>query len=114
MLVRALISHPAEGDELSGDLDIRGSAWSGSAPIVGVEVSSDGGSSWVEVELETPPGPYSATIWALRWTPPGPGRYQLAARATDATGNLQPADPTWNALGYGNNSYHRVTVEVIP
>jgi hypothetical protein len=41
-----------------------------------------------------------------------PGTYVIAARATDATGAVQPAEPRWNRNGYGNNVIQRITVTV--
>jgi hypothetical protein len=34
----------------------------------------------------------------------------VRARAADAAGNSQHAFPEWNALGYGGNFVHEVTV----
>jgi len=36
------------------------------------------------------------------------------ARATDVRGNVQPSDPVWNILGYGNNVIQRIQVTVRP
>ena len=111
ILVRSLIARPGEGERVGGEVEVRGSAWSGSGAISHVEVSSDGGASWSKALLEDPESVYSATRWSFRWSPPGPGRYQLMSRAIDAAGNIQPAHSTWNSLGYGNNPYHRIDVE---
>ena len=40
------------------------------------------------------------------------GRYELLARATDATGAVQPVDQPWNTQGMANNMTQRVTVFV--
>jgi len=42
----------------------------------------------------------------------GRGCHTLAVRATDAGGEVQPAElsATWNAKGYNNNAWHRVAV----
>ncbi|MDH3471622.1 MAG: sulfite oxidase [Acidimicrobiia bacterium] len=112
ILVRSLMARPAEGDRVSGEVELTGSAWSGLGAIVSVEVSTDGGDSWAEAELQEAESRYAATIWTFRWSAPGPGSYELVCRATDAAGNTQPALSTWNSLGYGNNHYHSVSVEV--
>jgi hypothetical protein len=37
----------------------------------------------------------------------------VRARATDAAGRTQPERAEWNRLGYGNNSIHAVTAQVV-
>jgi len=37
--------------------------------------------------------------WSFDWTPPGPGSYQLRARATDQTGQVQPETVPFNKNG---------------
>ena len=43
---------------------------------------------------------------------PGPGYYQVWARATDGNGISQPFTPAWNPKGYLNNALHQVSVRV--
>jgi DMSO/TMAO reductase YedYZ molybdopterin-dependent catalytic subunit len=115
MRVRALVAQPAEGDRLPNAVaaDVRGTAWSGEAPVRRVEVSFDGGATWGDARLGRAESPYAAVPWSVAWTPARPGRYELLARATDEAGNVQPLDPVWNELGYGNNVVHRVNLEVV-
>ena len=108
--VRSLVTAPADGDLISGEVEVLGAAWSGEGAISSVEVSVDGGASWQHAELTSPRSPDAATLWKLAWAP-GVGTHELVARATDAAGNVQPLEPVWNAHGYGNNAVHRVTVE---
>ena len=114
MRVRALIAEPPEGERLAIGVatTVRGTAWSGDAPVSRVEVSFDRGETWREAELGAAPSPYAAAPWSIAWTPTAPGRHHLLARATDAAGNVQPLDPVWNELGYGNNAVHRLEIEV--
>jgi DMSO/TMAO reductase YedYZ molybdopterin-dependent catalytic subunit len=114
MRVRALIGEPSEGEQLAigAATTVRGTAWSGDAPVSRVEISFDGGETWRVAELGAAPSPYAAAPWSIAWTPTTPGRHLLLARATDAAGNVQPLDPVWNELGYGNNAVHRLEVEV--
>jgi DMSO/TMAO reductase YedYZ molybdopterin-dependent catalytic subunit len=49
--------------------------------------------------------------WRYEWTAT-PGRYTLGARATDASGRVQPVDPPWNRGGFANNLVQRVEVVV--
>ena len=111
--VRAVIARPADGERVGpGPVEIAGTAWSGAGAIVRVEVSADGGRTWADAALGRPDGRYARTPWSHAWTPAGPGRAALLARATDAAGETQPLDPPWNALGYVNHAVHRIEVEV--
>jgi len=95
-----------------GTCRIQGRAWSGRAPIQGVEVSADGGQTWHPAELGRPAAATSWTPWTFEWTPLVRGVYELACRARDAMGNEQPLEPTWNVGGYSNNAVQRVRVTV--
>jgi DMSO/TMAO reductase YedYZ molybdopterin-dependent catalytic subunit len=110
--VRSVISSPAEGDTVpAGTIVVGGSAWSGGAPIAEVSVSTDGGQTWLQADLERGAGLLSSKGWRcdIRLDP---GRHILMARATDANGDIQPMDPPWNARGYANNLIHKVGFEV--
>lgn len=76
--------------------EIWGWAWSSCAVQV-VEVSVDGGSRWVDAELERPDG-LSWQRFSCRWQPPGAGTFELRCRATDVNGRIQPADGARNAV----------------
>ncbi|HYR11473.1 MAG TPA: sulfite oxidase [Longimicrobium sp.] len=114
MRVRSVIVQPGEGDALSAGqaTTVRGTAWSGEAPVARVEVSVDGGATWRDAHLGTAPSPYAAVPWSMAWTPARSGPHVLLARATDEAGNVQPLDPVWNEHGYGNNAVQRLQVEV--
>ncbi|MBV9774695.1 MAG: sulfite oxidase [Gemmatimonadetes bacterium] len=112
--VRSLIASPADGDRVPlGPVEVRGTAWSGIAPVERVEVSTDGGATWAEAALGDAPGPYAARTWRLAWLPPRRGEFRVMARATDGAGNVQPAAPVANELGYGNNVIHTVRLTVV-
>ena len=113
MRVRAVITTPSEGSTVgSGPREIAGMAWSGDAPVHEVEVSVDGGRSWRDVELGTPPSEIAWIPWRILWTPTSQGEHLLMARASDAAGHIQPLRQAWNAQGYGNNVVHQVGVKV--
>jgi DMSO/TMAO reductase YedYZ molybdopterin-dependent catalytic subunit len=114
MRVRALITHPEEGEPLPAGAatTVRGTAWSGEAPVRRVEVSVDGGATWRDAHLGAAPSLYAAVPWGLTWIPAQAGRHVLLARASDEAGNVQPMDHVWNELGYGNNAVHRLEVDV--
>ena len=120
---RALLVPPGFPDFMSrrrivrpGEVSITGRAWSGHAPVVQVEVSTDGGATWAEAKLDASADP--ADRWAWRgWTyhwSATDGEHQLTARATDASGNTQPAGQAWNRGGFANNAVQLVPVTCVP
>ncbi len=95
----------------AGECVLEGRAWSGLAPIESVEVSTDGGSTWVGAELEPPGERWAWRGWRFRWNAQ-PGEYVLSSRARDQAGNEQPLEPPWNLGGYANNAVQTVRVTV--
>ena len=80
-------------------------------PVERVEVSTDGGASWADAELDRALSPYAWAGWRFVWDAV-PGEHELCCRATDAAGNTQPTGPVWNLDGYCNNAVQRVSVTV--
>lgn len=113
MNVRALISSPDHGESLPrGETAIRGVAWSGAGSISRVDVSLNGG-PWRAARL-VGEGRRAAWQWWELITPlEETGPLTVRARATDMAGRTQPECAEWNRLGYGNNSIHAVTAQVI-
>ncbi|HEX4642975.1 MAG TPA: molybdopterin-dependent oxidoreductase [Candidatus Acidoferrales bacterium] len=93
-------------------LHLRGIAFSGYGGIKKVEVSTDNGANWSEARLGTDAGDYGFRTWSHDWTPRDSGRYQLAVRATDAKGNVQPDEGVWNPGGYLWNKIERQEIVV--
>ena len=118
MRVKSLMAPPGIPDWYTrrrlvdqGKVEITGRAWSGGGvPIVKVEVSVNG--EWREAALDSPTGTYAWRGWRFTWNAAVPGEYELACRATDAEGQVQPMDSSWNTGGFCNNSVHRVQVTV--
>jgi len=119
MQVRALMVPPGLPEFPSrarfvpaGTCVLQGRAWSGEGEISGIEVSTDGGESWVEAELEPDSlGQWAWRRWRFVWDAK-PGEFELCCRARDAAGNSQPLEPQWNLGGYANNAVQRVAVTV--
>jgi DMSO/TMAO reductase YedYZ molybdopterin-dependent catalytic subunit len=92
-----------------GRVTIEGRAWSGTAPIVRVDVGIDGG--WVEAKLAEPVGEWAWRGWSYEWDAT-PGDHALSCRAMDQTGDIQPVRQPWNLQGMGNNLVQRLDVSV--
>ena len=104
--VKSFVTSPA-GDRpvKAGVVYINGVAFSGGSPIRRVEVSSDGGKTWIDAPFIGPDlGRFAWRQFSLplRMTP---GNYVLVSRATDAAGSVQPEQRLDNAHGYSNNSW---------
>jgi len=91
---------------------VQGIAFSGYGGVTKVELSADDGKTWTAVALGEDHGPHSFRTWAADWTPPRPGIYVLAVRATDAKGNVQPDRGVWNPGGYLWNKIERQEIVV--
>jgi DMSO/TMAO reductase YedYZ molybdopterin-dependent catalytic subunit len=110
--VRSVIIEPtADQAVTTGDLIIRGVAWSGAAPIEKVDVSADDG-PWRTASLIGERRRHSWQWWELPTRLNSLGETTLRARATDFAGRTQPERPDWNRLGYGGNAVQIVPVLV--
>jgi DMSO/TMAO reductase YedYZ molybdopterin-dependent catalytic subunit len=94
-----------------GDCLLEGRAWSGFAPVAGVDVSADGGATWAAAELRGDEGRWAWRGWTFAWSAT-PGEHVLCCRARDEAGNEQPLEAEWNVGGYANNGVQRVGVSV--
>jgi len=95
----------------SGELAIRGVAWSGAAPIARIEVSVNGG-DWQDARLVSERNRYSWQWWELI-TRVEKSDCLIRARATDLAGRTQPERAEWNRLGYGNNAIQEIPIRVL-
>jgi DMSO/TMAO reductase YedYZ molybdopterin-dependent catalytic subunit len=118
ILPRSLMVPPGIPDFISrirylnpGACLLEGRAWSGRGSICQVEVSTDGGTAWVDAELGPKPPEFAWRSWRYEWRASA-GEYELCCRATDASGNIQPLTTTWNAQGLCDNAVQRVKVVV--
>jgi DMSO/TMAO reductase YedYZ molybdopterin-dependent catalytic subunit len=113
--VRSLITQPQAGDlvEAGEEIEVRGLAWSGAAPIARVEVRI-GGQPWQSATLTGGEHLLGWQPWRFRAQLEEPGSVVVRARATDTAGRTQPDQPTWNPLGYAANSIHQIPVSVRP
>ena len=115
---RALLEPPGFPDFMTrarvarpGPVPLRGRAWSGWAPVARVEVSTDDGATWTDATLGEGHGRWAWRPFTVAWEAT-PGEHRLRARATDASGRVQPADPAWNRGGFTNNADQPLRVVV--
>jgi sulfane dehydrogenase subunit SoxC len=65
-------------------------AWSGRGKIARVEISTDGGSTWKDADLQSPVLSKAATRFRFEWNWDGKPA-AIASRSTDETGYVQPS-----------------------
>lgn len=117
--VNSAIAVPESGETIhlsdpgSGLVEVKGYALPHGAdgPVTRVEVSGDGGKTWVDATLEEP-GASMKWCWVL-WKasihlPMGKGR-EIVSRAMDRGYNRQKEHSEWNLRGVGYNGYGRAS-----
>jgi len=104
---------PHDGTTVTaGPTQVTGYAFAGDDRTVArVDVSSDGGRSWVQADLDSPASPWSWQHWRTT-VDLSAGPVEITARAWDTTGASQPESPAalWNPKGYVNTSWPRAHV----
>ena len=113
--INCVITTPAGNSVISGEeITVQGFAISGGGKeIERVEVSANGGKTWIEATISNSGHPWAWTFWEARLTLPE-GEHQIVARAYNSVACTQPEHPhqVWNFKGYMNNSFHRIQVKV--
>ena len=104
---KSLITRPSSGDTLPGPgvYELTGIAWTGRGTIERVEITTDGGATWTDAELQTPVLRHAHTRfrWSWKWD----GREaMLASRCTDDTGYTQPPLMELIRIRGTNSMYH--------
>jgi DMSO/TMAO reductase YedYZ molybdopterin-dependent catalytic subunit len=113
MVVNSLITNPADGTNVRmGPVVIGGIAWDGGYGISTVEVSSDGGKTWVAATLGEDLGRFAFRTFSYNLSPKGPGKQTVMARATNKIGQTQTTELIHNPAGYHHNVIHRVAFNV--
>lgn len=105
---------PEAGKAAAGSVLIEGVAFGGMTAAKAVEVSLDGGRTWMPARFIGPDlGRYAWRQFVLP-VRLQPGTYTIASRATDMNGKVQPEQRLENQPGYSNNSWrdHALTITV--
>jgi sulfite oxidase len=114
-VIKSVIFSPLPEDKpKAGNVTITGVAFNdGTAKITKVEVSTDGGKTWMDADLKPGMSPWSWHHWSVK-AKLSSGKNMLVSRATDAIGRTQPIDglARWNPRGYEWNGADRVEVTV--
>ena len=113
--VTAAVLSPSPGATVAaGSVPVSGYAFAGDGRgVIRVDVSGDGGTSWVQAELSADLGRWAWRQWTAR-VDVAAGSGEIVARAWDASASTGPARAAdvWNPKGYVNSSWARVPVTV--
>ena len=114
MGVKSIITEPRESESplSTGSYPITGVAYGGRGMITRVEISTDGGESWTDAELEEPREKWMWARFFHLWDAK-PGKYTLMARAYDEAGRQQPVTP-WNFQKKMFDGIVPVGIDVVP
>ena len=98
----------------AGPVTVTGYAVAGDDRLVArVDVSADGGLSWVQARLDPGLSPWSWRRWRATLRLP-PGHAEITARAWDNAAGVQPESEAqlWNPKGYANTAWARLSLTV--
>ncbi len=88
---KSVITFPSGGQQLPGPgfYEVSGLAWSGEGAVRRVEVSTDGGRSWMDAEIRGTAHRMAHTRFSFHWNWDGT-EAELLSRCTDELGQVQP------------------------
>src|SRR6266853_1318841 len=107
MEAKSVITFPSGGQTLPGPglYELTGLVWSGRGRIERVEITTDGGRSWIAAKLHEPRLPIALTRFRLPWRFDGRAA-TIASRAIDESGYVQPTREALVAVRGTNSIYH--------
>jgi len=107
MEAKSVITFPSGGQTLPGPglYELTGLAWSGRGRIERVDITTDGGRSWVKANLQEPRLPIAFTRFRLPWRFDG-REAVIASRAVDESGYVQPTREALIEVRGTNSAYH--------
>jgi DMSO/TMAO reductase YedYZ molybdopterin-dependent catalytic subunit len=112
LVPRSYITNVKAGDTLpvGAPVALRGIAFGGDCGVARVDLSIDGGKTWLPSELGKDEGKYSLRQWKTQVTLSSRGAQSLMVRCTNTKGEAQPNFPVWNPTGYMYNSIESTAV----
>lgn len=115
MNVRSFFTSPDHRSQVpkAMPVELSGIAFDGGNGIRSVEVSADGGMTWLPAKLGNDLGRFSFRRWSFTWVPIERRAYRLRVRATNRHGETQPEVAGWNRSGYMRNVIEELQLQVI-
>jgi DMSO/TMAO reductase YedYZ molybdopterin-dependent catalytic subunit len=113
MVVNSLITSHRDGAAVkAGKVTVSGLAWDAGYGIRTVEISTDGGKTWVTAGLGEDLGRYAFRAWSYPFDTQR-GKNTVMARATNAIGQSQTASLILNPAGYHHNVMQSITLNAV-
>lgn len=113
MEAKSVITYPCVDHRLSsgrGFYEISGLAWTGMGRVKRVDVSTDGGRSWAEAQLQEPVLHRAVTRFRFPWNWDGK-EATIQSRVVDETGYVQPTQAQLIAQRGLNSRYHNNAIQ---
>jgi DMSO/TMAO reductase YedYZ molybdopterin-dependent catalytic subunit len=112
MVPRSFVTNLRDGATLKAGAKtpVRGIAFGGTTGVKAVDLSVDGGRSWIPTVLGRDEGKYSFRLWQAEVTPAA-GDVALMVRCTNDDGLAQPAKNTWNPSAFMLNGIETLHVK---
>lgn len=114
MVVNSLITSHQQGASVKAGAPVTftGIAWDAGYGLQDVEMSTDGGKSWLPASLGEDLGRFAFRTFSFQVSPKAKGRLTVMARATNKIGQTQTTQLIHNPAGYHHNVIHSVTLNV--
>ena len=97
MPVKSIVTFPENNSDVGRVFEFRGHAWSGDRSVAAVDLSIDFGATWVDAELDEPVNSGAWQNWRRTIEFPEAGYFEVWARATDSSGEMQPFAINWTS-----------------
>jgi len=114
MVVNSLITSHANGASVKAGapVTVGGIAWDGGHGIRTVEISTDGGKTWVPATLGQDVGRFAFRTFSASFSPKSKGKHIVMARAMNKIGQSQTSELIPNPGGYHHNLMHTISLTV--
>jgi sulfane dehydrogenase subunit SoxC len=111
---KSVVTRPSGGQQLSGPgfYEISGLAWSGGGAIRQVEVSTDGGKTWKDAELQNPVARKAHTRFVFPWEWNGADAV-IQSRCTDERNEVQPTRDEISKIWHIDMDYYMTSTNLI-
>lgn len=103
-----------EGDDdvkVNEQVELKGTAFAGDRGVRAVQVSTDGGDTWVTADLTYPGTQLTWAQWHYLWTPKEAGDLTLSVRCIDGLGSIQSGEKRFPGPGQASG-YHELNLTV--
>jgi DMSO/TMAO reductase YedYZ molybdopterin-dependent catalytic subunit len=110
MVVNSLIASHRDGDKVKpGKVTVGGMAWDGGYGIRSVDVSTDGGKTWISAILGQDLGRFAFRPWSFELLAKR-GKNTVMVNATNKIGQSQTSELIFNPAGYNNNVMQNISL----